>query len=256
MKQVDGQTEKTTPEIRCPSQTDNDDDLDDFLDDSLDDDLDDDLDGDLGDDLDDQAEQSNGITSILSPPRPPWLCQFYKVISISISNGKMDIIVLNRIKYHIEIIGIPPQTEQQTRVNHRNSLLIAQVYIYFRDNYRQVAMLLSAPQSGAHSRGAFRDAFEHLSLSIQKHTSVVTTNSILEHSELCFQKITLQDLVKHWEKSAMTNFTKELSQNTSVFQSEHMEQYSQTSNEQRHLEAVYDIRGATCISDAVFDTNI
>ena len=77
---MDGQTEKTTPEIRCPSQSDNDNDLDDFLDD----DLDGDLDGDLGDDLDDQAEQSNGITSILSPPRPPWLCQFYKVISISI----------------------------------------------------------------------------------------------------------------------------------------------------------------------------
>ena len=52
---------------------------------------------------------------------------------------------------------------------------------------------LLAPQSGAHSRGAFRDfqpnpihpvpltAFEHLSLYIQKHLSVVTTNSKLEH---------------------------------------------------------------------------
>ena len=52
----------------------------------------------------------------------------------------------------------------------------------------------------------------------------------------------------------MINFTKELPQNTTVIQSEHTEQYSKSSNEQRHLETVYDIRGVICrrISDAVF----
>ena len=48
--------------------------------------------------------------------------------------------------------------------------------------------------------------------------------------------------------SAMVSFSKELPQNTAVIQSEHTEPYSKSSNEQRHLEAVYDIRGATCIS--------
>ena len=52
----------------------------------------------------------------------------------------------------------------------------------------------------------------------------------------------------------MINFTKELlQQNTTVIQSEHTEQYSKSSNEQHHLESVYDISGATCISDAAFN---
>ena len=52
----------------------------------------------------------------------------------------------------------------------------------------------------------------------------------------------------------MINLTKELPQSTTVIQSEHTEQYSKSSNEQRHLEAVYDIRGVIYrrISDAVF----
>ena len=54
----------------------------------------------------------------------------------------------------------------------------------------------------------------------------------------------------------MINFTKELPQNTTVIQSEHTEQYLKSSNEQHHLEAVYDIRGATCISDAVFKADV
>ena len=54
----------------------------------------------------------------------------------------------------------------------------------------------------------------------------------------------------------MIDFIKELPQNTAVIQSEHMEQYSKSSNEQHHLEAAFDIRGATCISDAVFITII
>jgi len=41
----------------------------------------------------------------------------------------------------------------------------------------------------------------------------------------------------------MINLTKELPQSTTVIQSEHTEQYSKSSNEQRHLETVYDIRG-------------
>ena len=48
----------------------------------------------------------------------------------------------------------------------------------------------------------------------------------------------------------MINFSKQLPQTTTVIQSKQNEQYSKSSNE-RHLEAVYDICGATCISDAV-----
>ena len=51
---------------------------------------------------------------------------------------------------------------------------------------------------------------------------------------------------------AMINFTKKLPQNTSVIQLEHTEQYSKSSNQQRSLEAAFDSRGATCISDTVF----
>ena len=48
--------------------------------------------------------------------------------------------------------------------------------------------------------------------------------------------------------SAMINLTKELPQNITAIQSEHTEeQYSKSSNEQRHLEAAFAIRCATCI---------
>ena len=50
----------------------------------------------------------------------------------------------------------------------------------------------------------------------------------------------------------MINFTKQLPQNTTVIQSKPTEQYSKSSNQQRHLEAAFDIHGAPCISDAVF----
>ena len=50
----------------------------------------------------------------------------------------------------------------------------------------------------------------------------------------------------------MINFKKVLPQNTTFIQSEHTEQYLKSSNEQHHLEATYDIRGATGIFDAVF----
>ena len=50
----------------------------------------------------------------------------------------------------------------------------------------------------------------------------------------------------------MINFKKVLPQNTTLIQSEQTEQYLKSSNEQHHLEATYDIRGATGIFDAVF----
>ena len=54
----------------------------------------------------------------------------------------------------------------------------------------------------------------------------------------------------------MINYTKELPQNTPVIQSEDTEQYSKSYNQQRHLEASFDIRGAACISDVVFIANL
>ena len=96
-------------------------------------------------------------------------------------------------------------------------------------------------------------AFEHVSLYIQKHLSIVTTNGAVRilHSENTFAGH-CRLYGKHWKMSAIINLTKELPQSTAVIQSEHTDQYLKSSNEQRHLEAVYDIRGATCISDAVF----
>ena len=48
----------------------------------------------------------------------------------------------------------------------------------------------------------------------------------------------------------MINFSKQLPQTTTVIQSKQNEQNSKSSNE-RHLEAVYDICGTICFSDAV-----
>ena len=51
----------------------------------------------------------------------------------------------------------------------------------------------------------------------------------------------------------MINFTKELAQKTIVIQLKHTEQHSKSSDEQHHLEAAFNILGATCICDTVFN---
>ena len=52
---------------------------------------------------------------------------------------------------------------------------------------------------------------------------------------------------KHWEMSAIVNFTQDLPQNTTAVQSEHTEQYSKSFNQQRHLEATFSIQQSTAL---------
>ena len=80
-------------------------------------------------------------------------------------------------------------------------------------------------------------AFEHLSLYIQKHLGVATRNSKLDKNfsfreYLCRTQGNSSRLYgKHWEMSAMIDFTKEMPQNTTVIQSEYTEQCSKSSND-------------------------